>query len=224
VLCRALFASDHLEYYRVHLGTPVAGVLKSVAPPTNAFLATLLLLRPYQQLSPHRQTARYQSRSISSHLLTKAQHKASTLKCLPCFCYHYHWKKNRLLPTNSDYWLHWIYSKITDTSLLTKIQPSSSSHHSSKSPYHDPQTKTLILWKSLHSTWCYANVSKRLKTLEILSITAARQQQPQSPLTESTPTASGTNHGLVSPRGGTSCHCTFSAIATPRVDTVNYKR
>ena len=38
-------------------------------------------------------------------------------KCLLCF--HYHRKKDRLLfPTNSDCWLHWIYSNIEETHLL----------------------------------------------------------------------------------------------------------
>ena len=60
-------------------------------------------------------------RSVSGRLPTEAQQTASTLE-MPTtvrFRYHYHRKKNRLLlSTNSDYWLHWIHSKIEDTYLL----------------------------------------------------------------------------------------------------------
>ena len=66
--------------------------------------------------------------------------------------------------------------------------------------------------------------TRRLKTLEILSITGATQQRqlPQSPLTESTHPTSGTNQGLVSPHDDTRCRHTFSTTTTPRVDTVDY--
>jgi len=90
------------------------------------------------------------------------------------------------------------------------------SHRHRHSYYGNPQ----------HSSCCYANNTRRLKTLEILSNTAATQQpqQPQSPLTESTHPTSGMNQGLVSPCDGTSCRHTFCTIATVRVDTVDYKR
>ena len=73
---------------------------------------------------------------------------------------------------------------------------------------------------------CYVNSTRRLKMQQILSITAATQQHQQSqlPLTESTHPTSGMNQGLVSPCSCTSSRRTFSTIATPRVDTVDYKR
>ena len=68
-----------------------------------------------------------QSRSVSGRLPTEAQNNNSTLEMpasLSLSLSRSHRKKNRfLLPTNLNYWLHWIHDKIADTYLSQYQDP-----------------------------------------------------------------------------------------------------